>query len=211
MTRRAIAKERHLIRCLFLPRLLLGHNFRREKQRQRREVARERATQRGLMQSRRRVIHGKDRQSVDLARPPMDARDRFTRQELTHRVPPERHDHLRLQDLEMTPEPDIAGPDLLGQRVAVLRRTMPHDVRDEHLAPVETDVRQELVQQLPGRPDEGTSLEILVVARGFAEEEDPRLCAPLPGHGLPRAAVERTGRARPDLVGEHAQVVLHSR
>src|ERR1700687_419268 len=146
MMRKALAKERHLIRCLFLPHLLLGHRFRREKQRQRREVARERAPERGLMQSRRRVVHRKDRQSVDLARPPVDARDRFAWQELTHRLTPQGHDHLWLEHFEMALEPDVAGADLLGKRVAILRRAVPHHVGDEHLAPVETDIRQELVQ-----------------------------------------------------------------
>src|SRR6267378_1101863 len=120
MTRRALAKERHLIRCLFLPHLLLGHRLCREKERQRGEVARERAPERGLMQRRGGVIHGKDRQSLDLARPPVDARDRFTRQELTHCVPPESHDHLGLQHLEMTLQPHVAGAHLLGERIAVL-------------------------------------------------------------------------------------------
>ena len=111
----------------------------------------------------------------------------------------------------MPVQPHVARGDLLGQGVAVLRRPVPHDVGDEHLAPVETDVRQELVEELPGRSDERPSLKILVVSGGFAEEEDPRLGAPLPGHGLPCAPVKGTGRACPDLVGEHAQVVLHSR
>src|SRR5687767_1071985 len=101
MTRRALAKERHLIRGLFLPHLLLGHRLGREKKVQRREVAGERAAQGGLMQSRRWVIDRKDRQAVDLTRPPVDPRDRFARQEPTHCVPSQRDDHLGLQDLEM--------------------------------------------------------------------------------------------------------------
>src|SRR5687767_12017323 len=134
MMRIALAKERHLIRCLFLPHLLLGHRFGREKKRQRREVAGERAAQRGLMQRRRRVIDREDRQALDLARPPVDPRDRFARQEPTHRVPPERDDDLGLQDLEMPLQPDVAGRHLVRQRVAVLRGAVPDDVGDEHLA-----------------------------------------------------------------------------
>src|SRR6266550_5501807 len=111
----------------------------------------------------------------------------------------------------MPVQPHVARGDLLGQGVAVLRRAVPHDVGDEHLAPVETDVRQELVEELPGRSDERPPLKVLVVSGGFAEEEDPRLGAPFAWYGLACAAMKGTGRAGADLVGEHAQVVLHPR
>ena len=111
----------------------------------------------------------------------------------------------------MALQPDVAGGHLVRQRVAVLRRAVPDDVGDEDLAPIEADVQQELVEQLPGGSHEGPSLEILVVPGRFAQEEDPGLGAPLARHGLPCAPVKGTGRARPDLVGEHAQFVLHSR
>ena len=126
-------------------------------------------------------------------------------------MPPERHDDLGLQDLEVALQPDVAGGDLVRKRVAVLRRAVPDDVGDEYLAAIQSDVRQELVEQLPGGSDEGPSLEILVVSRCFAQEEDPGLAAPLARHRLACAPVKGAGRARPYLVGEHAEFVLHAR
>src|SRR5687768_17935788 len=98
------------------------------------------------MECRRRVVDREDRQTLDLTWPPVDPRDRFARQEPTHRVPPERDDHLGSQYLEMTLQPDVARGHFVRQRVAVLGRAMPDDVGDEHLAAIEADAQQELVE-----------------------------------------------------------------
>src|SRR5512132_2665796 len=210
ITRSLFAKERHLIRGLLLRGGRLScDRLRREQQRERGEVSRERATQRGLVERGGGMVDGEDQEAVDLALAPVDPGDRLTWQELAHRVTAERHDDARLQQGEMALQPYVAGGYLFGQRVAVLGRAMPHDVGDEHLASVQPDVRQELVEELSCGSDEGPTLEILVVSGRLAKEEDPGVGASLPGHGLPRAPVKGTGRACPDLVREHAQVVLH--
>jgi len=83
---------------------------------------------------------------------------------------------------------------------------MPHHVGDEDLATIEADAREELVQKLPGRPDEWLPLKVLVVARGFAEEENPRLGRAVSGDRLPGATVERARGSGADLVGDELKI-----
>ena len=75
--------------------------------------------------------------------------------------------------------------------------------------------REELIQELTGRADEGPALQILVIARGLAEEEDARLAAAAAGDGLARASVERAGDAGTDPGGDQVEArqrsVLHRR
>src|SRR4029077_14778813 len=110
---------------------------------------------------------------------------------------------------QMPLEPDVARGHLLGERIAVLGRTVAHDVRDEDLAPIEPDAFEELIEQLPGGADERAALDVLVVSRGLAEEQDPGLRAALTGDRLLRAPVERAGRAGSDLIGQRDQRVVH--
>ena len=140
----------------------------------------------------------------------MDARDRFAGEELPHRVPAERDDHPRAQHLEMPAQPDVARGDLLGKRVAVLGRPVSHDVGDEDFSTIEADAGEELVQKLPRRADEWLPLEVFVVARGFAQEEDPRLARAVSRDRLTSAAVQRACGACADLVGDKLEVRVRS-
>src|SRR5438477_5534680 len=102
-----LAKERYLLHRLFL-RLLCWRCGRKE-ERQRSEVRVQRVPQSGLVERGGRVIHGEDQESVGgLPRLAVDARNRFTWEELSHGVPAEGHDHARLQDLEVAEEPHVA-------------------------------------------------------------------------------------------------------
>src|SRR2546426_853115 len=209
-----LAKERDLLRRLLLGLLGLHRRRSREKQRERREVSHERVAQCGLVQRGGGVIDREDHETVGgAARPAMDARDRFAGEELPHRVASEGDDDPGPQHLEMPAQPDVAGGDLLGKRVTVLGRPVPHDVGDEDLATIEADASEELVQKLPGRADEWLSLKVLVVSGRLAEEEDPRLGRAVPWDRLPGAAVERACGAGADLVGDELEVrirgVLH--
>src|SRR2546428_653969 len=209
-----LAKERDLLRGLLLGLLGLHGRGSRQEERERREVSHERVAQRGLVQGGSGVIDGENDETVGgAARPAMDARDRFAREEFPHRVAAEGHDDPGPEHLEVAAQPDVAGSDLLGKRVAVLGWPMPHHVGDEDLATIEADAREELVQKLPGRPDEWLPLKVLVVAGGFAEEENPRLGRAVSGDRLPCTAVERACGAGSDLVRDELQVsvrgVLH--
>src|SRR5438128_1409455 len=63
------------------------------------------------------------------------------------------------------------------------------------------------------RADERLALEVLVVARRLAEEEDSRIRAAVTGDRLSRAPMQRTRGAGADLVGDEPEVnvvgVLH--
>src|SRR5437899_1298614 len=168
-----LAKERDLLRGLLLGLLGLHRRRSREEEREGREVPNQRVAQGGLMQRGGGVIDGEDHETIGRApRPSVDARDRLTGEELPHRVPPKGDDDPWPQDLQMPAQPDVAGGDLLGKRVAVLGRTVSDDVGNEDLAPIEADTGEELVQELAGRADEWLPLKVLVVAGGLAEEED---------------------------------------
>src|SRR2546425_2787084 len=212
MIRTGLAKERHLLRRLRLRRLRgRGGGTRRglEELRERLEVLLQVRSQRGLVERGGGVEDREDRDAVLLSGTSVDARDGFAGKELVHGVAAQGHDDLRPQRREVSLEPDVAGGHLLRQRVTVLRRTVAHDVRDEDLAAVQADARQQLIQQLAGRADERAALDVLVVARGLPEEQDPGFRAALAWDGLTRAAVERAGRAGSDLAGERDQGLFH--
>src|SRR5438874_1849489 len=78
-------------------------------------------------------------------------------------------------------EPDVARGHLVGQRITVLGRAVTHDVRDEDLAAVEADAREQLIEHLARGADERPALNVLVVAGRLAEEEDPGFGAALAG------------------------------
>src|SRR5438128_1124935 len=75
------------------------------------------------------------------------------------------------------------------------------------------EVGVERVEELTGRAHERLALEVLVVARRLAEEEDSRIRAAVTGDRLSRAPMERTRGAGADLVGDEPEVnvvgVLH--
>src|SRR5206468_6004408 len=103
-----LAKERYLLHRLFLR--LFGGRRCREEERKRREVGVERVAQSGLMQRGGRVIHGEDQQAVGaLPWLAVDPRDRFAREELSHRMAAERDDHARLKHLDVPQKPHVPG------------------------------------------------------------------------------------------------------
>src|SRR5437899_5491368 len=115
-----LAKERDLLRGLLLGLLGLHGRGSRQEERERREVSHERVAERGLVQRGSGVIDGENDETVGgAARPAMDARDRFAREEFPHRVAAEGHDDPGPEHLEVAAQPDVAGSDLLGKRVAV--------------------------------------------------------------------------------------------
>src|ERR1700694_1543576 len=103
-----LAKERYLLHRRFL-RLFRGRS-RGEEERQSRKVGVKRVAQCGLVQGRGRVVDGKDQEAVGgLSGLPVDAGDGLAREELPHRVPPERDDDARVQHLEVAEKPHVAG------------------------------------------------------------------------------------------------------
>src|SRR5437762_7290998 len=212
MIRTGLAKERHLLRGLRLRRLRgrrRGTRRRLQELREGLEVLLEVRSQRGLVERGRGVEHREDRDAILLSGTSVDARDGFAGKELVHGVAAEGHDDLRPERGEVALEPHVARGHLLRQRVTVLRRTMPYDVGDEDLAAVETDARQQLIEQLARRADERSALDVLVVPRRLAQDEDPGFRAALARNGLTCAAVQRARRAGADLAGQRDQGLFH--
>ena len=69
-------------------------------------------------------------------------RDPRARHERAHRVAAERHDDRRIEDLELAAQVRRAGGDLVGLRVAVVRRPAFDDVGDEHVLASPADRRR---------------------------------------------------------------------
>src|SRR3990172_4426296 len=116
------------------------------------------------VQRRRRVVHGDEVDAVLHLGLAVHLADGVAWGEPGQGVAPQAHDHLRLYQLDLPLEVLPAGVDLSGQRVAVVRWAALDDVRDEHLIAAQVDRRDQLVQEAPGRADEGAGLLGLVEA-----------------------------------------------
>ena len=72
--------------------------------------------------------------------------------------------------LELPEQVVLAVVDLLRQRVAVAGRPALQDVGDEHVAALEADLAQQLVEQPPGLADERQAALVLAGAGRLADE-----------------------------------------
>jgi hypothetical protein len=101
----------------------------------------------------------------------------------------EGNDHLRLNYLNLPLEVRQAAYDLLGPRVAVLRRAAFQYVADEDIFPFEPAGFDDLVQELACPADKRPALRIFIGARGFAHEHDAGIGIAFTRHGVgPRRA-----------------------
>src|SRR3954452_6144003 len=122
----------------------------------------------------------KDREQQDhaprdlaLLRAAVDLGDsgRVARQQLGREVA-ERADDLRLDQLDLLVQVRLAGLDLLGQWVAVARRAATDHVRDEHIRALDTDLLEQLAEQLARTADKREPLSVLTRARRLADEHE---------------------------------------
>src|SRR5262245_13693389 len=106
-------------------------------------------------------------------------------------------DDLGTQDRELPQEIGRAGLDLVGQGIAVLRRTALQNVADVDGFTTDGDAGDELAlvhggenlgEQLAGAAYEGLAASILLGSRRFAHEHDTARAGAHAGHGL-RAAL----------------------
>ena len=132
----------------------------------------------------------------------MRLRDALARHEPAQRVPAQRHDQGRVEDLELALEVRRAGRDLVGLRVAVVGRAALHDVRDEDLVAAPAERAQVLRQELAGATDERPAEPILVESRALADEHDLGVGAALAGDGVRAGLMEAAAGAGADL-GRH--------
>jgi hypothetical protein len=107
------------------------------------------------------------------------------------------HQHLRFHELNLGLEPGTAGGDFGHARLfvqpalaALFKFEVLHGIRDIHMVPAHSGIDKSAVQYAAGRSDERMPLDIFVVPRLFADEEQSRFSRPFPEHGLRRVPVE---------------------
>ena len=160
-----------------------------------------RLLQAALAERRRRVVHRVGRRVRRACRRirgrtvPCARADARAGLECLQRVTAERHDHRRIEHLELALQIWRAGGNLVRLGVAVAGRPALDDVGDENLLAPPADLAQQLVEQVAGRTDERAALLVLVVAGSLADEDDLGLGMALPGHGQGAALVQRAQRA----------------
>ena len=79
---------------------------------------------------------------------------------------------------------DVPIPDLLRVRVAVARRAAFDNICDPHICAGHASLFEQLIEELSGRADEGSSLLIFTRTRSLADEHDFGAQRPLAGHSL---------------------------
>src|SRR3972149_5859642 len=117
------------------------------------------------VKGRRRMVHRDEVDAVLDPRLAVRLADRIAREEPGQRIAAQAHDHLRPDELDLALQVLAAGLDLPRQRVAVVGRPALHNVGDEHLLPRQAYGGEQLLQEAPGRADEGAGLLVLVEAR----------------------------------------------
>src|SRR5262249_48617409 len=86
-------------------------------------------------QDRRRVVHGEAGDAIPLASPPVQLAHRAGAEETGHRVAPQGHDQLRIEDRDLPLRIRVAARQLVGQWVAIGRGPTADDVGDEDVVP----------------------------------------------------------------------------
>src|SRR5439155_14057354 len=94
----------------------------------------------------------------------------------------------------------LARLDLVRHRIAVTRRATFQDVRHIDVRAGQADSRQQLVEQLAGRADEGNTLLVLVEARRLADEHEIGALIARAEHHLRATRCKRTAGAASYLV-----------
>src|ERR1700737_4002727 len=167
------------------------------------EVLLQRAHQETVVEGRSRVVDGDVGHAVLADHFPVEARDRLiSGQQTCQRVPAEHQDDFRLDQPELLLEIRRAGLRLGRLRIPVAGRPALEDVRDEDLAPGETETTKKLVEQLASRADERLALQVLVLAGRLADDHDPRVDRAYSRH---RLGPRMTQRATPAIVDRRTQ------
>jgi hypothetical protein len=172
------------------------------------EVVDHRLAQRLLVERGGGMKHRHDDAPADLLRLAVNRADLRAWEELRHREAPQRHDHLGVDRGDLAIEVVGAGGHLLWQRVAVIRRAVLDDVGDEDRLAIQSNCRQQLVEELSRRANERTSLLVLAIARRLADEHYLGVGAALARHRILRANVQVTLHAIACLGGDLRQRLL---
>src|SRR4029077_3903981 len=127
----------------------------------------------------------------------------------------ERHDELRLDDLELSRNPPAANLDLAGVRAlvkaalaALLELEMLHRIGDIDIRSFDSGFGERTIEDPACRPDEGTPGDIFRIAGLLAHEEEPRFRGAFAEHGLRRPFPQRAGTTVPGGVAHFRETCL---
>src|SRR5688572_5858811 len=121
-------------------------------------------------------MEGRDqRRAAIVELPPAQPRDRIHRleQRLGGELA-ERHDHARLDDVDLPEQVGLALLHFVGFRIAIAGRPALDDVGDVDLIARQADGLDDLGQQLPGTAHEGLAPLVFFLARRLTDEHQPR-------------------------------------
>ena len=113
------------------------------------------------------------------------------RQQRLRRGIAERHQHVRVHQLDLPLDERQADLRLLRRRRPVAGRPPGNHVGDVGLAAVEPDRRDHPVEQFSGTSDKGQALDVLVAPGRFADEHDARLRIAVGKHQPRRGVFQR--------------------
>lgn len=91
--------------------------------------------------------------------------------QLLRRDSAETDNDLGLKQLGLHSQPSDAGLLLCGKRISVLRRAALDNIADVAVVPSQTDDGEHIIEELACRADERLSLQILLSAGTFTDEE----------------------------------------
>ncbi len=146
------------------------------------EIGFDDAAQALLMEGSSRMVHSEiDHPSLFLPRA-MDLADALSGEEPAQRMATQGHDNPGRNEFDLAVEPLLAGVDLLGQWVSILRGSAFQHVADVDLAPLQSDGGQQLIEEVAGGSDKGTTLLILIESRRLTDEHYLGILRPLASH-----------------------------
>ena len=135
----------------------------------------------------------------------------FRRNEPLRRNTSEADDNLRLDELNLAAKIPKADLGFLGFWVAVVRRTTLDHVRDIHVfVPVKVKKRKIKVKKFSAFSDEGKPLEVLLLARTFADEHNLSVFVPRSENEVCSRFSERTFIAVKAFVFKQSKFVVQS-
>src|SRR4029077_13848545 len=113
------------------------------------------------------------------------AKGRIGRKQVLCRNAADREHNLGLQQCNLSSKVRQAGLDLLGPRVAVVRRAALEHVGDVDIGPaIEPDGPPAGIEELTRRPDEGLAAPVLLRSWSFADHQPVGPLRPDPEHAL---------------------------
>src|SRR5215216_1196977 len=161
------------------------------------------------MQRRSGMKHWDHKPFADLLHLPMDLGDLRVRDELAHRMTPERHNDTRIDDFNLIVE-IIAGTrfDLDRLWIAIPRWTALYDIGDKYIGACHACLGKQLIQKFARCADKRASLLIFIRTGTLADEHDLGMGGSFSRHRMSPPLIEFTFCADGNLCRNRFQSLL---